>query len=73
MCIDVCSYVYVFALGLQRSTVGIIHSQSLASGSVGHLFDADQTASAPARCSQRLNLKMDLTVQISNNCDHKVQ
>ena len=42
-----------------------MQSRLFASRAVGHLFDVhvDRTASAPARSSQRLNFKMDLTVQ----------
>ena len=56
---------HVYSLwSLQWQTVGlIIQSQLFASRAVGQLFDVDQTALAPTRCSQRPNFKMDLTVQ----------
>ena len=48
---------------LQWQTVGLMQSWSFASRAFGQLFDVERTASMSARCSQRLNLKMDLTIQ----------
>ena len=48
---------------LEQQTVGLKHSWSLASKTVGQLVDVDQTTSSPAGCSWHLSFKMDLTVK----------
>ena len=54
---------YGHASSLQRQTIGLMQPQSFASRAVGQLFDVDQTALAPAKYSQHLNFRMNLTLQ----------